>query len=142
MTQYVVGFLFDNERQLVALIEKQKPEWQKGYLNGIGGKIEPSDKDASAAMVREFYEEAGVETLANGWRKFAVMNGKDWSVDCFVQFSSGAISKVISATNEQIHIIHVSAISHHKTLSNIPWLVHMALDENMGNPPFFATIEY
>lgn len=142
MTKYVLGFLFDNERQLVALIEKQKPEWQKGYLNGIGGKVESFDIDSTDAMVREFREEAGVETFANGWRMFATMKGKDWIVDCFVQFSSAAMSKVISATEERIHIIHVSAIEHHKTLSNVPWLVPMALDQNMGNPPFFADIQY
>jgi len=37
MTEYVLGFLMDNYR--VVLIEKQRPAWQKGLLNGVGGHI-------------------------------------------------------------------------------------------------------
>jgi hypothetical protein len=38
--RYVAGFLFDSALHNVLLIEKQKPEWQVGMLNAIGGKIE------------------------------------------------------------------------------------------------------
>jgi hypothetical protein len=34
----VAGFLFRNNDTEVALIRKNKPDWQKGKLNGIGGK--------------------------------------------------------------------------------------------------------
>lgn len=57
--RYVVGFCFNPSMTHVALIEKLKPEWQKGKLNGVGGKVEDGET-AGHAMVREFYEEAGV----------------------------------------------------------------------------------
>jgi len=39
----VAGFLLSEDRGQVALVEKIKPEWQRGLLNGMGGEIEPSD---------------------------------------------------------------------------------------------------
>ena len=43
MMNYCAGFLFDPEKELVVLIEKQKPAWQKGKLNAVGGKIEQGE---------------------------------------------------------------------------------------------------
>lgn len=55
---FVVGFLFSPCRDYVALIRKNKPAWQHGMLNGIGGKVEEGETP-HGAMVREFAEEAG-----------------------------------------------------------------------------------
>src|SRR5690242_8153539 len=68
--EYVVGFALDNFGR-VALIRKNRPDWQKGSLNGIGGHIEQGET-AYAAMVREFQEETGVEI--RDWSKFVVMD--------------------------------------------------------------------
>lgn len=65
--QYVLGFAFDADRQNVVLIEKQRPDWQKGQMNGIGGKVEPSDASIKGAMIREFFEETGVQTELTDW---------------------------------------------------------------------------
>jgi 8-oxo-dGTP diphosphatase len=62
---YVCGFLFHPQHREVALVRKNKPEWQKGKLNGVGGKIEIGESP-SAAMEREFLEEAGVRI--NRWK--------------------------------------------------------------------------
>lgn len=40
MKHYVLGFIFDQNKEKVLLIRKERPEWQAGYWNGIGGKIE------------------------------------------------------------------------------------------------------
>ena len=41
--EYVAGFLFSRDGSLLALILKNKPDWQKGKLNAIGGKIEDGE---------------------------------------------------------------------------------------------------
>jgi 8-oxo-dGTP diphosphatase len=40
MNKYVVGFLFNSDTNKVCLIKKNRPQWQKGRLNGVGGHIE------------------------------------------------------------------------------------------------------
>lgn len=62
---YVVGFAFTHDDH-VALIRKKRPEWQKGLLNGVGGKIEKGEM-AHEAMVREFKEETGIDTTLGQW---------------------------------------------------------------------------
>lgn len=59
--QYVLGFAFDKEFKHVLLVWKNRPRWQAGKLNGVGGKIEPGEA-VRAAMVREFQEETGICT--------------------------------------------------------------------------------
>src|SRR3990167_7537739 len=55
---YSVGFVFSMDKSRVLLIKKNKPEWQAGLLNGVGGKAEPQDRRARETMRRECMEEA------------------------------------------------------------------------------------
>lgn len=68
-TRYVVGFLLNSNGQ-VALIRKNRPEWQKGKLNGVGGHIQDGEFPSSA-MRREFDEEAGV--LIDNWEPIIML---------------------------------------------------------------------
>ena len=56
---YVVGFLFEASLERVLLRLKARPAWQRGKLNGIGGKVEAGETPFYA-MRREALEEAGV----------------------------------------------------------------------------------
>jgi 8-oxo-dGTP diphosphatase len=55
----VVGFLFADSD--VLLVQKMKPDWQKGFWNGVGGKDEDGEEPIDA-MVREFREETKIDT--------------------------------------------------------------------------------
>ena len=68
-SRYVVGFAFDIQKKLVALIEKTHPAEQRGKMNGVGGRIEPGESPVGA-MVREFLEETGVATTREDWHQF------------------------------------------------------------------------
>ncbi len=57
---YVAGFLFEPYMERVVLIQKEKPTWQKGRLNGVGGKMELGETPLQA-MQREFREETGLD---------------------------------------------------------------------------------
>ena len=39
MMRVVVGIITDNE-EILLLLKKNNPDWQKGLYNGIGGKVE------------------------------------------------------------------------------------------------------
>ncbi len=74
LTEYVAGFMFRRSNSEVALVRKNKPDWQRGKLNGIGGKVEESDCGPHEAMAREFLEETGVATSPAAWSKVAVLD--------------------------------------------------------------------
>jgi hypothetical protein len=66
--QYVLGFAM-NEND-VLLIRKDKPLWQRGLLNGVGGKLQHYDASVRYAMEREFREETGQMVPALRWAHF------------------------------------------------------------------------
>ena len=119
--QYVLGFLFSPELSLVALIRKQRPEWQRGKLNGIGGKIESGEKPADA-MRREFHEETGVDFL--GWNHFTTMCGPDWIVFVFCGADKSVLA-VDSITDEEVTFKSPLCFNE-GCAHNVNWLISMA----------------
>lgn len=120
---YVVGFLFRKEGREVALIRKEKPEWQKNKLNGVGGKVEPGETPYEA-MVREFREETGADVVA--WRLFAGLDCGDAHIDFFCSHQT---AEVRTTTNELVewHSIR-NALLTPSLIQNLKWLIPMALD--------------
>lgn len=58
--QYVVIFpRVVNYGSKILLVEKDRPDWQKGRLNLVGGKIEKGETPEQAAL-RELQEESGL----------------------------------------------------------------------------------
>lgn len=148
MTKYVCGLLFDMELKLVVLIEKLKPNWQKGFWNAVGGKIEENESPYDA-MVREFKEEAGLEIL--DWKTFATLRGSRSEI--FMFYSTIDAKKIVDVktlTEEQVAIctIENTLMSSLPLIANMKWLIPMAINsirdnrrevfniwaENPGNP--------
>lgn len=126
MIEYVVGFLFSEDRESVCLIRKNKPEWQRGLLNGIGGLIE-ADEEAHEAMIREFAEETGV--THHEWSPFATLENEEVLVHFYKAFSTKVIEKVYSPTEEKVKIVPVELLDIQPTIPNLQWLIPMALDD-------------
>lgn len=132
MTQYVCGFLFDPTEQRVCLIQKRKPAWQAGFLNGVGGKIEPTDASPEAAMQREFKEEAGLDI--DQWHRFCTLGSQQvldpkldqqgWRVMFF--YAYGNVEAATTKTSEYIIVYDVNALPPH-CMPNLRWLIPMAL---------------
>lgn len=139
-TRYVLGFLFRENRTSLVLIRKEKPIWQAGLLNGIGGKIE-GDESEYDAMVREFREETGVDTSKSGWRQFCEMSGDGFVVYCFKALDSEAWEKAATEETELVEKHHPDQLNQQDCISNLLWLVELALDENYGND-FYVTARY
>lgn len=125
--QYSLGFLFTDNKKEVLLIQKRKPQWQAGLLNGVGGRVEEGESPL-VAMVREFKEEAGLNILT--WHQFCTMNFEKCSVVCF-KAELPVRMKPKSMTRELIQWCSVAGLVHAPTIPNIPWLVHLALDETV-----------
>lgn len=99
--RYVVGFVFGDNNQ-VLLIRKNRPEKQKGLLNGIGGKIEVNE-NPSDAMVREAFEEAGLESYPNSWLLFhANLEQSKNKLFFFVTRHHGSLRELKAKTDEEL----------------------------------------
>ena len=48
--KYVLGFIFNKDKTKIALIRKDRPEWQKGLLNAVGGKVEADETSVAASI--------------------------------------------------------------------------------------------
>jgi 8-oxo-dGTP diphosphatase len=136
-THYVAGFAFDYARERVILIRKNRPAWQAGKLNGVGGHIE-SGESARGAMLREFEEET-----AGGryyWDHFATVQGHDWgSVHFFRTLTDAAFRLVQSTTDEQVEIHRIADIPWDECLPNLSWLIPLALYNHDFYEPVIAT---
>lgn len=125
---YVAGFCFSEYGEQVALIRKLNPEWQRGLLNGIGGKVE-SGESPHAAMIREFKEETGAHI--EGWRLFCTATTEEDRLHFFT--ARGDLTVLYSAETEEVLTVAVDDIPTLDTIPNLRWLVPLALDEgNLG----------
>jgi 8-oxo-dGTP diphosphatase len=140
-TRYVAGFMFSSCRQLVALIRKNKPAWQKGKLNGIGGKVEDGESSLDA-MVREFAEETGITVMPEHWSDFCCMKGEGFTVVFFA--SIGDLGALRSMEDEQVEIVGLHEINLLRSdlVENLPWLISLALDHLQDGRPVYAVVTY
>ncbi len=129
MTEYVLGFAFNRDASSVALIRKNRPEWQAGKWNGIGGHIEPNEGPYTA-MLREFHEETGVEVL--GWQLFVTLTDhlERWRV-YFYRAYNVDLHKLRTLTDEPVQS-WVTAYSTHPGMDVVPnlrWLIPFAAQD-------------
>ena len=124
--QYVVGFMFSEDRKSVVLIRKNKPEWQAGKLNGVGGKIEPGEIPGDA-MMREFIEEA--MAIYTAWHHFLTISYKEAVVYFYRAFDDECFQCAETGESEVIEKISLDAWPSDEVIPNLNWIVNLALDE-------------
>jgi 8-oxo-dGTP diphosphatase len=134
--RYVCVFAFDKGCQMVALIRKSHPTWQAGKLNGVGGHIEP-DETPKVAMEREFGEEAGLDL--GEWEHFATLTGHGFEV-WFFRVESSLVRGVKGTEDEPVDLYPVVSLQGREDrISNIGWLVNMALPGSRHDWPYMVS---
>lgn len=126
MQRMVVGFLFRETPKRVVLIKKNRPAWQAGLWNGVGGHVKKGEP-AIVAMRREFAEETGMHV--SGWCLFARGRGPIWTVDFFTAF--GPIENARSVTDEEVRHFAVATLPQN-IIPQLRWLIPLALDDEDG----------
>lgn len=129
---YVAGLIFSEDAVVLALIKKNRPEWQRDKLNAIGGKVEPNESPADA-MVRECKEEAGIYA---DFQPFLCLHGDGFIVHFFRAFTND-VFKVEAMTDEEIVHVMPGKVSQLEVIPNLRWIVPMALDRDV----IFADVE-
>jgi len=136
MKEYVAGFFFDTQLERVVLIEKQRPNWQKGFYNGIGGHIEPDDEYPEDAMEREFLEETGHLVEKWKWHLFCVYHNDEFMVHFFMAI--GDVHAVQTTTDERVErhwIDHLPS----NVIPNLLWLIPLAIQSQDSD--IFADVQ-
>ncbi len=134
MISYVCGFLFAHASGSpqgapdVLLIRKNRPRWQAGMLNGVGGHVEPGETPAEA-MRREFLEEAGVGGLE--WSPVALLAGGGFEVHFYASWTDRKTFDAATAlTDEQLVRISTADLAGAAVLPNLRVLIPLALDDS------------
>lgn len=125
MNSMVLGFAFDSYGR-VALIRKNRPDWQRGKLNGIGGHVE-SDESVRVAMSREFSEETGVLIPADEWTLRGQMFKVDhWIVHVFT-VRSAKVADARTSTDEHVNLYMLTQMFEwrHHCIANVPALIEL-----------------
>lgn len=126
MMHYTVGFVFNKSLDQVFLIHKLSPDWQKGKINGLGGKYETGE-DAFTCISREVEEESGIRINPSDWSKMGELYSNDWSVDIMAHKYLGKESDARSIEKQRVEWFPVNNLPNN-TLNNLPWLIPLCLD--------------
>jgi len=132
MQHYVVGFVFDHAREHVMLMRKNRPTFQAGLLNGVGGKVE-SHETAFAAMRRECAEESDLHI--SDWMHVASVCATNYQID--VWSATCDLSGAKTLTDEPVEIHSVHDVFKLPCLNNLPMLLAIARDVSNSHKPIW-----
>ena len=109
LIKYVVGLIFDASLENVILIKKNRPDWQIGKLNGIGGKVEP-DETAEDAIVRECFEES--DLMLSDWVLWGEQSdNKNFTVHYYTAEVDLHLMCIDSKTDELVSIYSIKDLN-------------------------------
>lgn len=128
--KYSLGFIFDAELQRVLLVHKEKPEWQKGRVNGIGGKFESGETPAEC-ISRETIEESSLAIAPDEWVYVGALHQEIGDVAVLAAKYSGRLEDAIKNDYEEVGWFDVNALPSN-VIENLKWLVPVSLEKLKG----------
>lgn len=141
MKRYTLGFVFTPDFSQVLLVLKNRPAWQVGKLNGLGGKIEEGET-ALEGMVRELTEESGLEIAAQQWMEAGAMEGNGWRVEVFAAVWEGELAAAKTLTDEPVAWYPTQPLPDH-VIDNLRWLIPLAANKLQAVDELaIATVQY
>lgn len=143
MKKYTLGFIFDESLDRVLLIHKLRPVEQAGKLNGIGGKIEYGE-DHFGCIVREVAEETTLITKNDEWIYLGDMGSDSWQVHVFTCIYKGDFSDAKCGNDSRAEKVEWFSVKElpDRALSNLHWLIPMALDKIKHQEFHFCSVRY
>lgn len=128
--QYVVGFLFNEDRDLVVLIQRLSPFSDvKRRWNGVGGKIGDGEAPAEA-MVREFREETGLIVPQDQWAHCITLHNEHFECQVFRAFAHN-VDHVETKGQDQVSVWDFQALQECPLVDHVEWIIPLLLDEHL-----------
>lgn len=128
--QYTVAFIFSRSpagKLKVLLIRKNRPDWQAGKLNGVGGKVEESDPCPLMGCAREIAEETGMKRSVP-LEYVANLQGKSCEIWFFAfEETWKNFTSARALTDEALEIHNVDDLPP-EVVPNLRWLIPLALN--------------
>jgi len=113
-------------------MHKNRPDWQSGRLNGVGGRIE-SKETSVECIVREVFEETGVKTNnKEDWDYFGEIKSDSWRVDLYACAYVGNANDFSTTTDEEVEWFEVDSLPDN-ILENLNWMIPLAIDKLRNN---------
>lgn len=125
--KYTLGFLFNKELTKVLLIHKQRPAWQKGMINGLGGKFE-NHESALECIAREVQEETNISTNPKSWIKYAELHSSKFAVDVMATIYSGPEADATNNEDQPVEWFDIKDLPKN-VMTNLTWLIPLALEK-------------
>jgi len=125
LVEATCGLMLSPDMGSVALVRKNRPEFQAGLLNGPGGKLEPGEQPIDA-MIREFREETGAETTVDAWQRLLEFHAPGWLVHFFC--CTGDLSSLRQVTDEAVVVVPIVGLGAARVVHNLLWIVPFAVD--------------
>jgi len=135
-----LGFIYTPDYKYVLLIQKQRPVFHAGKLNGLGGKQEEGES-VRACISREVEEESTLRIDPESWQQMAVMSWLEWHVEVFAVVYNGDIEDIASLASEEVAWYPVNDLPKH-VMSNLPWLIPLGIDVLTNSAPPTVKINY
>ena len=132
--EYVAGLMFSSDHSRLAMVVKNRPKWQEGLFNVVGGKIEEGEGPITA-MSREFLEETGVATEPAEWNFVTKLHG-DWGTVWFYRMSDDRVFQVQTMEDELIQLVNPRQLPQN-IIGNLRWIIPLALDHQVEIPTSF-----
>ncbi len=130
VNRYVVGFGINLEDKEVVLIRKNRPHWQRGFLNGGGGKVELSEL-SGAAMAREFEEETGFPSYPESWLYVVSLQAPEADIEFFTRRFYGSLRDTVRSTTDEIICIRSVETPDYGSgagiVPNLKWVIPMSV---------------
>lgn len=133
MKEFSLGFIFNKTGERVLLVHKQKPEWQAGKINGIGGKIEVGETPEDC-IARETFEEARLTILPQAWIYLGHKSEPSATIHIFMTMYEGDTSDAQKGDHEEVEWFPTDNLPEN-CIPNLRWMIPFAQEQMLGKDP-------
>jgi 8-oxo-dGTP diphosphatase len=130
---YVLGFICDKNKEKFLLLRKNRPKYQEGFLNGIGGKVE-NNESYIECMIREtkeeiLYKNKGFITYADNWEHITIFSFETGSVVCYVLYSDCDFTLFSEGEDQLVEIHEIKNIDYKECLPPLEDVLNLIINK-------------